>query len=384
MISTPSRFLIITTILKKDLLEWSREAFWVIISASVLVLFGIMFWLLPDNVDEKIYVGVYPTELAEVFAQAAEQEEADGVQVAWFDSEEDLVSTVERGTDVEIDGQSRKVQIGLAFPDRFLLSAVTGEVSTVRVYVDASVPQEVANAMSALIREMAYGARILAMGGDPEAAFPARFPDEETMVLGQDRAGDQIPFREKMRPMIAFMLLIMESLALAALIAVEIQTRTVTALLVTPARPGDVLWAKGIAGTLLAFSQVLVILAVTNTFAESNVAALLLATLIGAVMAASVGMLTGAAGRDFMGTLLYGMLFLIPIFIPAFAVLFPGSASWIVKLLPSWGVMQAMVRATMYEMKWADVVAPLALASFWCIVLFTAGWYQLQRRLQTL
>lgn len=384
MISPPSRLSLIATILKKDLIEWSREMFWVVVSGAVLVVFGTLFWLLPDHVDESIYVGVYPTGLAEAFARAAAEEESEGVQVAWFESEEDLVSAIANGEEVEIDGQGRKVQIGIAFPERFLLSAVTDEVSTVRVYVDASVPEEIANAMSALIREMAYGVRILAMGGDPEAALPARFPDEETMVLGEDRAGDQIPFREKMRPMIAFMMLIMESLALAALIAVEIQTKTVTALLATPARTGDVLWAKSIAGTLLALSQVLIILAITNSFADSNVAALLLAALLGAVMATAVGMLTGAAGKDFMGTLFYGMLFLIPFGAPVFALLFPGSASWVVKVIPSWAVMQAMVGATMYDMKWADIAVLLGYALAWCVVLFAAGWYQLERRLQTL
>ena len=101
-------------------------------------------------------------------------------------------------------------------------------------------------------------------------------------------------------------------------------------------------------------------------------------------MATAVGMLTGAAGKDFMGTLFYGTLFLIPLYIPGFAVLFPGSASWIVKVIPSWGIIQTMVSATTYDLSWRDLAAPLICAAAWCVTLFAAGWLQLERKLQTL
>jgi ABC-2 type transport system permease protein len=380
-----SRLAIVSSIVKKDLVEWSRDLFWVLISALVLVAFGILFWVMPDTVDETIYVGIYPARLGEVFAQAtAAEEDASGVLVVGFDTERELTSTIERGKKIEVDGEEQKIQIGIVFPEDFLTGSVSGEASTVRVYVHSTVPEEVTNAMSALVRELAYGVRTLAVGGDPDATFPVVFPDEETMILGPDRAGDQIPFKAKMRPMIAFMMLLMESLALAALIAVEIQTKTVTALIVTPAKTADVLWAKSITGTLLALSQVLLILAIMDSFAGSNVIALLLATLLGAFMATAVGMLTGAAGKDFMGTLFYGTLFLIPLYIPGFAVLFPGSASWIVKVIPSWGVIQTMVSATTYDLNWRDLATPLICATAWCVTLFAAGWLQLERKLQTL
>jgi len=376
MSSFVSRASIITSIVRKDLLEWSRDKFWVAISALVLVVFAIMFWLLPDSAEETIHVGVYPAALGEVFTQAAAaDQDAAGLDVVGFGSEEELVSAIEEG---------KKIQIGLAFPGDFTTSAFSGESSTVHVYVDGAVPEEVTNAMTAMVRELAYATRVLAIGGNPEAAFPATFPEEEVMILGEDRAGSQIPFRDQMRPMIAFMMLIMESLALAALIAVEIQTKTLTALIVTPARTADVLWAKSITGILLALSQVLLILALTNSFANSNVLVLILAAVIGAVMATALGMLTGAAGKDFMGTLFYGMLFLIPFFIPAFAVLFPGSASWVVKVIPSWGMIDTMVNATTHDTNWRDVALPLGYSSAWCAVLFAAGWLQLERRLQTL
>jgi ABC-2 type transport system permease protein len=253
----------------------------------------------------------------------------------------------------------------------------------VTVYVEGSVPEEITNAMSALVRELAYGVQALASGGDMAEVFPATFPDEETIVLGEDRAGDQVPFNEKMRPLFAFMILIVESLALASLIAIEVQTKTVTAVLVSPASMRDFLSAKAIVGTTLAFAQAFIILAITRAFV-GNVGALLLATLIGAIMAAAIGMFTGAAGKDFMGTLFYGMLFLIPLFIPAFALLFPGSASWVVMIIPTWGVIEAMVAATSYDASWSELALPLGVAAAWCVVLFAFGWVALRRKVQTL
>jgi len=385
MSSPVSRLSIITSIVKKDLVEWTRDQFWMAVSALILVMFAIMFWLMPDSVDETMSVGVYPAALGEVFAQAvAADQDASGVLVAGFDSREELITAIEEGRRVVVQGEEQKIKIGLAFPADFASSAFSGELSTVRVYVDGTVPGDVTNAMAAMVRELAYAARVLALGGNPEAAFPVTFPEENIMILGEDRAGSQIPFRDQMRPMIAFMMLIMESLALAALIAVEIHAKTLTALIVTPARTADVLWAKSITGILLALSQVLLILALTNSFANSNVLVLILATVIGAVMATALGMLTGAAGKDFMGTLFYGMLFLIPFFIPAFAVLFPGSASWVVKVIPSWGMIDTMVNATTHDTNWRDVALPLGYSSAWCAILFAAGWLQLERKLQTL
>jgi ABC-2 type transport system permease protein len=383
---------IVGSIVRKDMTQWSRDRLWVAMTVLVLIMFGGLFWLLPDSVEETIYVGVYPPELSEALTEATESDEglstgesdAAGVKVVEFDSEDEMVTTIEERTEVDVDGEEREVTIGLAFPKDFIGETVRGETTEVTVYVEGTVPEEITNAMSALVRELAYGAQTIAMGENPEEAFPVTFPDQETIVLGVDRAGNQIPFNERMRPLFAFMIIIVESLALASLIAVEVQEKTMTAMLVTPARMGDVLTAKGITGTFLAFSQGVLILIITRAFVDSNALALLLATLIGAIMAAGLGMLTGAAGKDFMGTLFYGILYLVPLFIPAFAVMFPGSTSPIVQIIPTWGVITAMEGAASYDMGLGELAVPLAAAAAWCVAIFALGWIVLRRRVQSL
>ena len=77
------------------------------------------------------------------------------------------------------------------------------------------------------------------------------------MILGEDRADNQVAMRDKLRPMLAILILMLSAIAIAGLVAVELERRTAAALLVTPVRVGDFLVAKGITGTVLGISQVL-------------------------------------------------------------------------------------------------------------------------------
>ncbi|MEE4275952.1 MAG: ABC transporter permease, partial [Thermoleophilia bacterium] len=258
---------LVAAIVRKDLREFGRDRLWLILTIVGLVMFIAVFWMLPGTVDETISVGVTPPDLAETLiglsagegeaAPAEDDPEAQatqGLEVVRFDSEEELRAVVAG----EADGPD--VAVGLAFPDDFAGRTADGEPVTVTVYVESGVPAEVRQAMESAVREIVYFAAGAAEGVDPMDVVPMR---QETVVLGKDRAGEQVSMRERMRPLLAFFVLMMESLALAGLIAVEIQRRTVTALLVTPASLTDVLAAKSVLGTTLAFSETVLMLALT-------------------------------------------------------------------------------------------------------------------------
>jgi hypothetical protein len=53
-----SRLSIIGSIVKKDLTEYSRDRLWMFLTLLVLVFMVIVFWVLPDRVDESIPVGI--------------------------------------------------------------------------------------------------------------------------------------------------------------------------------------------------------------------------------------------------------------------------------------------------------------------------------------
>ena len=100
---------------------------------------------------------------------------------------------------------SRKCRLRLGWPSPTTSSrrVAAGQQTTVRVYVDANVPVEMRRAMTSFVREIAY-----ALSGNP---LPVAEPDREVIILGEDRVGDQVPFREKIRPLFAILALVIET-----------------------------------------------------------------------------------------------------------------------------------------------------------------------------
>ncbi len=373
-----SRITIIWSIIIKDLREYSRDKLWIFLTILGLVFYVLIFWLLPSKVNETITIGIHQKGMDELIEQYAEEEE-EGLKIIEFDSSKDLKAAVEGESDTD-----EKIGLGIDFPDDFLEKTASGEKTIVRVYADTSIPKEIRNAMSSFVREMAYAIRGTASGeGSPEEIFPVEFPDEETQILGVDRAGNQVPFKEKIKPMLAFFVLMIESMALSSLIATEVQRKTVTALLVTPAKTSDVLMAKTILGTFLAFIQATILLLAINAF-ETHALILLTMILLGAVMMTGIGLISGAAGKDFLGTLFYNIMFIFPLMIPAFAALFPGTASSWVQVLPTYGLVQAIIRSTSYAEGWVKVLPFISMVIAWNVVIFGSGLVILKRRIETL
>jgi len=404
-----SRASIIQAIVWKDLREIFRDRLWMIITPLSMLFVVVVFWMMPAKVNETLILGVYPPAFVQVF-EAIDEREGDegdddgsrsgGLEVVPFDDVGRLAAAVS-GTSDGPEGQ--KITIGVAFPGDMSGKIWSGanafgeemtgeqvgppqvptEKVTVTVYVDAGIPEGITGAISSVIREIVIGMQAAAAGIDPGEALPVTMPAKETIILGEDRAGRQVPLRQKIRPILAILLLLVETLALAGLVAVEIERRTVTALLVTPARGGDVLAAKALTGTILALGQGLFFLLATGSPGDDW---LLLGTLmlLGAVMMSALGLISGAAGRDFMSTLFCGLALVAPLMIPAFAILFPGGASLWVKVLPSYGLCAAMVEVVGYGRGWGHVAPYFGMILAWNGVILGAALFILKRRVESL
>jgi ABC-2 type transport system permease protein len=372
------RAAIIRAIVAKDLREFSRDRLWMVLTPLMLVFYIGILWLLPSTVDESINVGIYARGFEGSFAEALESDAVaadQGLRIVPFDDPEALEAAVADGTEVEVGDGKHSVAIGIAFPDELAASLASGNAATVTIYVDAAVPAEIQTAMGAFVREATY-----AMAG---VGLPVTQPEQELIVVGVDRVGAQISPQERMTPLIAVMVLIVESMALAGLVAVELQTRTAKAVVTSPATVADLLSAKSLTGTLLAFSQAGLVLLLVGAFGFEPLL-LLVALLIGSVMAAGIGMLAGSAGRDFMTTVFISVVFMIPMAVPAVAALFPGGASVWVQALPTYGFIQTIVGVTAYGQGWSDSVGYLLMSAAWCVAIFVAGWFILRRRVEAL
>lgn len=380
---------IIGAIVKKDIAEYGRDRLWAFLTLFVLVIVVVLFYLLPDEVEESLSVGVSglpPEALTGLTAEeglvpVAFSQEADleavvsGEATAWIADGQVVVDR--DGVDVPEGAERLTLGVGLGFPPDFVATVERGDQSAVRVYVEASVPREIQTAVSSLVGELAF-----AVAGEP---LPVTLPDpaESYVVLGTDRIGDQTTARDSFRPLFVFLVLMMEMFVMASLIAKEIQERTVTAMLVTPATVADVLAAKGIAGTLSGFGQSVIILLAIGALANQPVLMLLL-ILLGSVMVAGVAMLAGSVGKDFISTMFQGMVYMIPLLIPAFAAMFPGTASAWVRALPSYPLVSGLVDVSTYGAGWSETLPEVGVLAVWCVALFTLGWVVLRRKVRTI
>ena len=111
----------------------------------------------------------------------------------------------------------------------------------------------------------------------------------------------------------------------------------------------------------------MLLLLIIGSFANQPLI-LLCALLLGAVLVTGFGLIAGAAGKDFIETLFYGMAFMIPLMIPAIAVLFPGFRRGVGEGLASYGLIQAVVQASAYNAGWLEVLPYLGMLLVWCLV----------------
>lgn len=410
-----SRPRIVGALLKKELIAYSRDKLYLFLTLLVLIMIVVLAWTVPDSVNEEITLAVSPplatlledaretfVEMGATEEQLAQLDSADlaegeeGLRLVEFSSAEGLRAVIEgdleawrtdagelvlrdraAGDDAPADAERLAVDIGIAFPDGFITDVATGsERVAVTVFSDAAVPDEIRGAMTSFVREAGYQ-----LAG---RELPVTMPDEDSIVLGVDRMGDQISLRDKLIPMMAFLILLMETFSMSSLISVEVLQRTATAILVTPAKVGDFLAAKTIFGTGLALTQGLIVLALVGAFTAANWSILLVTMVLGAMMFTGIAMVVGSAGKDFMGQLFYSMMFIIPLMIPTFSVLFPGSAAPWVQVLPTYPVINTLVEASIYDAGWGDVAAQLGYALAWVVAIYGAGRFMLKRKVESL
>ena len=383
MSTAPSRAGIVAAIVAKDLRSFASDKLWLVLTPLSLLTVVVGFWLAPGSVDDSIHVGVCPPSALALMqrVQAEESEEAEGVILVPFDDEERLAAAV-RG---DLEGASEdeeQVALGLAFPDD-LDRAIRAGTAEVSFYVTSSVPAPLRRAFAGEVRELGFALEAVAAGREAGTTLPVTYPDAADMVLGEDRASAQVAMRDKLRPMMAIFILMLGTIAISGLVAVEIEHRTVTAMLVTPATSGDLLAAKCITGTLLGAGQALAFLAITASFGAHWPTVVLL-MLLGALMMAALGMVAGTAGRDFMSTMFLAVALIVPMAAPTFAALFPGSTSLVILAMPSWGFTEAMVGLMGYGRTPSELLVPILTCAGWTAGLLLLALALLRRRVEAL
>ncbi|MBN1136488.1 MAG: ABC transporter permease [Anaerolineae bacterium] len=331
------------------------DRFFALITVLGLVVLIALYFLLPATVDETLELGLYMANMPPALEALLADEE---VRFLRADSVEALRQAV-------LDGD---VPAGYAFPDDLLAQLGSGGRPTAQLFLSPDVPAEFTAVYQVVLHEFAY-------------AISGQKLDIETteVVLGPDMAGQQIPPRRRMLPLLTVFALMIECLGLASLIATEVETGTIQALLVTPLTTAGLFVGKGLFGTLFAFVQAVLLIAVTGGLAQRPLL-ILVTLLLGAMLATGVAFLVASAGRDLMSVMGWGILAMLVLALPTFTVLAPGLATGWVKWIPSYYLVDTVYRAVNLDIPWSDAARNLSLLLASAAAFMALGVVVLRRR----
>ena len=348
---------IIRALIKKDFTLFMSNRFYMLVTLVGMVFYIGIYFILPQDVDEQLSLAMHASVVPPAFAQMAGQE---GVEVEYFFSREALRQAV----------LNSEYQVGIALPEDVMDIWAAGGKPQIIIYYASGAPQEIRDAIVTLVKELSYLQTGQALNFDTTQE-----------VLGPDMIGSQITLRDRMRPMLAVFILLIEIMTLASLISIEIEQGTARALFATPMRVSELFIAKGVMGVGLALGQCILFMALVNGFSHQPLI-ILTALLVGSAMVVGLGFLVASVARDMMAVMGWGMLLFIIMAIPGFGTVIPGLLSDWARIIPSYFLIDTITRTVNYGAGWADVGTNLAILSGFTLVVVLGGMAALKRRYQ--
>ncbi len=348
---------ILSTIVLKDLKLFFKNRFFALITVLGLVAYAGIYLLMPREVDETLEIGLVAPTLP---SSLSDQLREEGLILQVVESEDALKETVREG----------ELLVGIVLPDDFLSALMSGEKVRAHIYFSAELPEEMRDIYPILVEEW------ISMISRQSLTIEAT-----TEVLGPDMAGQQIPTRDRMLPLFAVFVLMMETMGLASLISSEVVSGTLHALLVTPLRLEGLFFGKGITGVGMAFSETAFLMAVTGGL-NHHPFLILTVLLLGAAMVTGIAFWVGASSKDMMSVMGWGILVLLLLAIPSMNVLLPGLTSDWIRVVPSYYLVDAIHRVVNFEASWAEVIGNLIALLAFAGAFLALGIGVLRRRLR--
>lgn len=346
----------IKTLIAKDFKLFFRNKFFGVMTIFGIILYLVFYFIMPNTVDEKIEIGLYAPQAFSMFYENIEE----GLIIRNMKTEDELKQAV---TDKEL-------HIGISIPEDIQKSLMSGKKPQIFVYYSSDLSDEIKEMYTILIGEM-----INQMSG-----FEIDI-DEVEIVLGPDMGGKQIPYRDRMLPLFAVMLLITETLGLANLITSELEDGTIQALLTTPMKVTDLFVGKGVTGVFLAFSPAVLLMIITGSLTQ-NVSLIIISLLLGSIMVTGLAFFIASISKDMMSVIAWGTLVMIVLFIPAFTVIFPGPVSGWIKVIPSFFLVDTLHRAVNFDIGWSGNLNNIMFLIGFNIIFVLLGIITLKRKVK--
>jgi ABC-2 type transport system permease protein len=347
---------VIATLILKDFRLYFKNTLFAFLTILMLVFYAAIFFLLPNQVDETVEIAWVGPTLPGEFMSDLEEE---GLILRMFASEPELREAVQAGDEM----------VGVVLPMDFVQQIRTGARPQAIVYVNSEVPEEFRDIYNLVIEEMGFFFSGQSLN-----------IDTEEVVLGPDMAGQQIPPRQRMVPMLAVFLLVVEMMGLASLLTAEIETGTIRALLVTPLSTVGLFVSKGLSGILLIITQVALIMAITGGLRNEPLLILVI-LLLGALLVTGSALLISSISRDMLTVTSWSILGMFLLAIPSFNILIPGLTTQWIRILPSYYLIDPIYRVINFGAGWADVWSQMLVLLAFSAALYGLGIWAVKRRL---
>jgi len=164
-----------------------------------------------------------------------------------------------------------------------------------------------------------------------------------------------VPWEDRLLPLVAMLTIVIGgSMVPASSLVDEKQKRTLTALTVTPTSLEEVFLAKGLLGAAISLLMGIVILVINQAFGAQPFL-LILVLALGAVMAASFGILLGALVKDINTLFATVKAIGILLYAPALVYLFPQIPEWIGRIFPTYYMVAPIVEITQRGASWPGI-----------------------------
>ncbi len=353
----------IRALVQKDLLLFFRNRFFALLTVLGLVFYIAVYWLMPATPDDHLGLALYIQNAA---TSPIAQPLANTLEAKLLDSEDALKTAVNNGT----------YAAGVVLSTDSLAAIQRGDNVQIPVYYAPGTTKELYTALTDVLtvalNNLNVGSGTLNM-----------HINEQEEVLGADLSGiaKPIALRDRMLPTFVLLLLVVETMGLATLIAEEIERRTAQALLVTPLTTGRFFLGKAIMGVGLAFAEVLILVVATGKISTSPLI-LIVTLLVGSILITGIAFLIASVAKEMMSAMAWGMLALIILAIPAVIVVFPAIGSDWIKVIPSYYLVDTIHHTLNFGAGWADVLPNLMVLLVVGLAVLGVGSLVLRRRFQ--
>ncbi len=348
----------IRILLKKDLLLFTRDRFYFLITVFGLVMYFVFYFVMPQTMNETLRLAIHAPGIPEIQNGDGMLGRSEGIDLKVFGAKDELIKAIGKN----------EYPAGIVLPENFLVLLREGGTPAITLYFTAASPEELRTAVTALVNELAS-----------QAAGQELLFEMQTEILGKDLSGKQIPWRDRLIPVMVILILGTELMSLASLISTELEQKTIRALLVTPLGLNSLLAEKAILGMAMASLQVILFTCIVGGLAHQTLA-MILVLLIGSVLVTGLGFLVASLTRDMMGVTAWGMVVMIIFVIPAIGAMMPGLLADWARIIPSYHLTDAIVQLINYGANINTISSNLLIMLGWSGVFAIIGVITLRRR----